>query len=678
MTIVAYEPVRYNGFVDYDDGGYIVENPNVKGGITADSVIWAITKGHAANWHPLTWLSHMLDCELFGLNPSYHHLMSVMLHTINALLLFWILKGATGSIWASAFVAFVFAVHPVQVESVAWASERKTILSGLFQLLTIAAYIHYARQPGTKRYLLVLLLFGLCIMTKPVVVTVPLMLLLLDYWPLERIKWGRNTEEYNATKPGLQKFSAGRLITEKIPLLVMSGILSMVTSVTQEAGGAIVTLEKLPTGYRIANMFISYIRYIGKLVWPSRLAILYPHTYSNLSIAITIICALLFIVITILCIYIGLRKRYVAVGWLWYVGTLVPMIGLIQAGSQAMANRYMYISMLGLLIIIAWSFKDLIAKWRFLKVAAAGLTIIILPILVFLTRMQVRHWQNTMTLFGYALEVTENNEGAEFVYGCSLHDSGKIKEAIQHISAAVRIRPTFSAARNKLGKILMEEGKTEAAIACFKEVIARDKEFKEAYFNLGAALGRQGKYDEAIKCFAKLLKLDPEFPDAHARMGATLLISGRADEAIEHFEEALKIKPDQAEVYANLAIAYMQLGKYESAIVNRDKAVELEPDDPDVLNNLAWLLATAGDISLEDANKSVEFAERACELTGNKKPDYLDTLAVSYAAAGRFEEAVKTAEKAFDIATANGQEVLASELQNRIKLYRAGQKYLQK
>ena len=383
-TLVAYEPIRHNGFINYDDDVYITKNSDVQRGLTRDSVIWAFTKPHQYMWHPLTTLSHMLDCELFGLNPLGHHLVSLALHIVNALLLFWILVSLTGSTWASAFVAAMFALHPLQVESVAWAAERKTVMSGLFWFLTIAVYIWYAKKPGIGRYIVVFAIYALCIMTKPVVVTVPLTLLLLDYWPLERLN---------------SKHSILRSIIEKIPLLVLSVILSILTVIAQHSGKAIVPLEAKPLDQRIAHLFVSYITYIGKMIAPSRLAVFYPYKYATFSNASVIICMLLFILITVLCIYIGRRKKYVAVGWLWFVVTLVPMTGLVQAGSQAMADRYMYISMLGLLIIVVWAIKEIASKRPHWRVIAAVLTVVVLSSAIILTRIQVRYWESSLTLF---------------------------------------------------------------------------------------------------------------------------------------------------------------------------------------------------------------------------------------------------------------------------------------
>jgi tetratricopeptide (TPR) repeat protein len=596
VTLVAYEPIRHNGFVTYDDGHYIYENPLITGGISWESLGEAFTKPHFFMWHPLTTISHMLDCQLFGLNPLGHHSVSVLIHIVNALLLFWILNSLTKTIWLSAFVAAVFALHPIQVESVAWAAERKTVLSGLFWLLTMATYIRYARQPRLGRYLMVLLVFGLCIMTKPVVVTLPLTLLLLDYWPLDRVRWGQPAKTKSNQK------SAGWLIAEKIPLIAISVLLSVMTYVAQRQGGIVPTLENMPLGYRVANMFLSYIRYIGKMIWPSGLAVCYPHPRAVFSDAPVVICAMLFIVLTILSIYIGRRKKYAAVGWLWYVGTLVPVIGLVQSGAQAMANRYMYIPMLGLLIIIGWAVKDLIVNRPRVRIAATAIGVIVLLSLLILTRMQVRHWHDTLTLFEYTLSVTKDNPVMENSYGVALFNEGRTEEAERHLRNAVQISSVFADARNNLAKVYLKEGKYNEAIANLYEIIRRNEGTAEIYYNLAAALEMQKKYKDAIKNYAKSLELEPGDPDTNKRMGITLLAAGKINEAIG-------------------------------------------------------------------------YAQRACELTGNKDAECLETLASGFAAAGRFEEAKATAKKALSIAKETGREELAGEIQDRIKLYEAGQPY---
>ena len=798
-TVAAYEPMRHNGFVEFDDATYITKNLNINKGITLQSITWALTKPYAANWHPLTWLSHMLDYQLFGLKPLGHHFVSLVFHISNALLLLWILYIMTGAIWPSAFVAAVFALHPLQVESVAWAAERKNLLGGFFWLLTTASYIWYVRRPGAGRYILLILVYGLSIMAKPMVVTLPLVLLLLDYWPLERLKTRR---------------SILNSIVEKIPLLVLSGISSVMTLIAQKSEGSVIALARIPLNYRIANVFTSYIRYIGKMIWPSRLPIYYSDPNINLLDAKEVISAVLLVLITAISIYTFRRRKYAAMGWLWYVGTLVPMIGLVQVGLQAMANRYMYISMLGLLIIVAWLVNDAVVKWPRLRVAIVILAVAALTSSVILTRNQVRHWQNGITLFEYALKVTENNALAEQNYGCALAEADRLDEAEVHFKNAIRILPSFTDALDNLGKIFLQQrkpseaidcfnevlkqnkdsaathfklavalgmqnkydeairhltraenidpnfpevrstmgialmavGRTDEAISCFNEVIKQNEDsatahynlaialgtqnrydeaikhldrvlklepnypdarnkmalallttgrlneaiasFNEilkqneeaagAHYNLAVALGMQKKYDEAIKQLARVLELDPSYPDAHNKMGTLLASTSRLEEAIKHFNEALRTETDKTKQYANLARAYQQLGKYDEAIQNWTKAAESKPDDVGFANNLAWLLATVGNVTIEDAKKAVELAERACEQTGYKETVLLDTLAASYAAAGRFEEAATTAQKAIDATKVRGHEEMASKIEKRLELYRAGKRYIQK
>jgi tetratricopeptide (TPR) repeat protein len=669
-TIVAYEPIRYNGFVNYDDGAYITNNPNVTAGLTPQSVAWAFTKSYSGNWHPLTWLSHILDCQIFGLNPPGHHLVSLLYHIINALLLFWLLKYMTGSVWASAFAAAVFALHPLQVESVAWAAERKTVLSGLFWLLTIAAYIRYTKKPGLARYISLLVVFGLCMMTKPVVVTLPLVLLLLDYWPLERVK--------RRYPPAGKTVTMGWLFIEKIPLLALSAILSATTFLVQRHWGAVVAIEKMPFDIRFANAFISYIKYIGKVIWPGGLAAFYPHPRANIPYATAAVCMLVFALLTIFCIYLGRRRKYLATGWLWFAGTLVPMLGLIQVGMQSMADRYMYLPIVGLLFIIAWSVRDFVINHPRWKVAFAALAGVIILAAIILTRAQAGYWRNSMTLFEHALKVTKNNDVAEKGYGSALFEAGRLDEAVVHLSNALRIQPGYFAAGNDLGKVYLKQGKLNEAVSCFNELLKRKKNPPELYYNLGLALSMQKKYDEAAKFLAKTLEMDPKYPDASNRMGTVLLAAGKNTEAIKHLNVALRITPNEPGIYEKLGNAYAQSGDYDQAIRNWSKAVELKPNNAETLNNLAWLLATAENTSAQDANQAIGLARRACELTKDEKADRLDTLAAAYAAAGRFEEAVKTAKQAVDMAKAEGKEEQVGEIQNRMELYKAGQKYLQK
>jgi tetratricopeptide (TPR) repeat protein len=659
ITLVAYEPVRHNDFVSYDDGAYITENPKITCGITSESVIWAFTNSQMGNWHPLTMLSHMLDCEIFGLNPLWHHFVNVLFHIINALLIFWILNAMTDSMWPSAFVAAIFAIHPLQVESVAWASERKTVLSGFFWFLTMAVYIWYTKRPSIKRYTSLFLVYGLSIMTKPLVVTLPLVLLLLDYWPLGRLNWGRHVEK---------SVPLSRLLMEKAPLLAMSAILSLITIAAQKSAGALIP----SVDCRFANTFLSYSKYVSKIIWPSRLAAFYPYNYAILSTTYAAIYVLLFVAISAISIQVGRRRKYVAMGWLWYVGTLVPMIGLIQVGEQAMADRYMYIPMLGLLIIASWAVRDFIFNRPHLKAAVSVIAVVVLLSEVFATRTQMRYWQNSMLLFEHTLKVTEHNHVAEKGYGSALFAAGRLDEAAIHLRRAMRRHPAYLAAGNELARVYVRQGKFNEAVMCLNELLKHNKDSAEIYYNLGVASMLQKKYEEAIKHFAKVLELDAEYPDARYAIGAALLGAGRASEAVSHLNTALQTSTDIAEVYINLGTAYTQLGMYKPAIENFNKAIEIKPNKIAALNNIAWLLATVGEVSIQDANRAIELARRACELTEYKTPKFLDTLAAAYAAAGRFDDAVKIAQQAIDVAKAIGQEDLCGEIQRRLELYKAG------
>jgi protein O-mannosyl-transferase len=662
VTLIAYEPIRYNGFITaYDDCEYITNNPQVTSGITWKTLGEAFTMPHAFMWHPLTTISHMLDYEIYGLNPAGHHFTSLLIHIINVLLLFWIMKSLSSSIWLSAFIAAVFALHPVQVESVAWAAERKTVMSGLFWLLTTAAYIYYTRRPGFRRYLLVFAVYGLCILTKPVVVTLPFALLLLDYWPLERFS--------------KQKFSPKWLILEKIPLIAMSTFLSIITFFSQQHGGVVSSLSRMPLNFRLANMFLSYIRYIGKLIWPSGLAICYPHPRTTFDDIRVVICAALFILLSVLFIVIFRRKKYASVGWLWYLGTLVPVIGLIQSGAQAMANRYMYIPMLGLLIIIGWGVKDFIEKRPLAKIAVIILSAAALTSLLLLTRLQVGYYQNSLKLFQYALSATKDNPVAENSYGCALLAENRLDEAELHLRKAISQAPAFVVAITNLAKVYMEEGKYNEAVKNLTLIIEHNEATADTYYNLASVLSVQNKLDEAVNNFQKALELNPNDPDTYKRLGIVVMIMGKNNEAIEYLNKSLKIKPNQVEVYANLGTAYSQLGRNDMAISNWEKALNLQPNSVDVLNNMGWVIATSPDMTTQTAEKAIAYSRRACELTGYNNAEYLDTYAVALAAAGKFEDAKTVAQRALGIAKATGQEKQASDIENRLKLYESGQLY---
>jgi hypothetical protein len=530
-TVVAFEPLSHNEFIGYDDGSYVTENPYVQSGLNGKSILWALTSlhGRISYWHPLTWLSHMLDCELFGLNPAGHHLTNLLFHIANALLLFWVLRRVTGAVWQSAFVAAAFALHPLHVESVAWVAERKDVLSGFFWMLTIAAYIRYAERPSVSRYLPVVLAFCMGLMAKPTVVTLPFVLLLLDYWPLERFQW-KNL-----------RF----LVCEKIPLLLLAAALSVVTFFAQKGIGAVAPADKLGLNLRLANALVSYIRYIGKIFYPAGLAVFYPHPMSSLPLWQPLVCLFILLAVSIAVIYFGRRRRYLPVGWLWYLGVLVPVIGLVQVGNQAMADRYTYLPAIGIFIMLAWGITELLAGWRFRKIvsSAAGLIFIVL---ILYTRMQVCHWRNNFTLYEHALKVTANNYVAYNNLGAAFQSEGMFDEAIDHYQRALRIRPDYFFAHCNLGSALQSQGR-----------------FSEAAGHYQYALGLKPHYIPLNNlAWLKATWAEPDFYDPA--------------EAIHLAEQACELsgyaKPD---VLDTLAVAYAAAGDFSKAIETAEKAMEL-------------------------------------------------------------------------------------------------------
>jgi Flp pilus assembly protein TadD len=556
--IIAYGQVRHSDFVNYDDDMYVTENPHVENGITVESISWAFTTGHAYNWHPLTWLSHMLDCQLFGTEPGWHHLTNLLLHIINTLLLFGVLRRMTGALWASGFVAAAFALHPLHVESVAWISERKDVLSTLFWLLTMTSYLWYVRRPSLSRYLLMLLCFALGLMAKPMLVTLPFVLLLLDYWPIGRFQPEQTTKDAEphrnqSANTGSQWRAFRRLIWEKIPLLALAVVSSIVTFIVQRSGGALVQTGTLSLDVRIANSLVSYLRYIKKMIYPSQLAVFYP--YHSLSLLLAIACLVILVVVTVAVIYVGRRRRYLPVGWFWYVGTMVPVIGLVQVGSQSIADRYTYVPLIGLFIMIAWGASELSARWRYQKIVLAICSATVLTILLISTRMQVSHWQSSFTLFEHTLAVTEGNSITHNHYGAFLLEQGRFGQALAQFNEALRISPGFHEARKNKGSALLDMGKFDEAIATFNELLRAAPDWPNAHYWLGVAYGRKGAYEQAIRPFKEALRLSPDWPEAYNDLALVYLLLGNYDLAIQNYNEALRLKPDYPQAINNLKIA---------------------------------------------------------------------------------------------------------------------------
>ena len=638
-TLGVFWQVRSHDFLNYDDDVYVSENAQVQEGFTQKSVIWAFTSGYASNWHPLTWLSHMLDCQLFGLNPGGHHLTNLMLHLANTLLLFLLLNRMTSSLYRSALVAALFALHPLHVESVAWVAERKDVLSTLFWMLTMWTYLLYVEHPRLGRYLLTLVVFTLGLMAKPMLVTLPCVLLLLDYWPLDRLALRQPEDSINSgAQKGLssspQRSFLLRLFWEKVPFFVLAAVSSAVTFLVQQSSGAVKSVESFPLSIRIANGLVSYVSYIYKMIWPQHLAVFYPHQGSSLPMWLAGAAGLLLLGISVAVMRAGRRHPYLAVGWLWYLGTLVPVIGLVQVGLQEMADRYTYVPLIGLFIMIAWGIPELTRGWRYgrvvLRMAAGSL----LAVLMVCTWMQLRHWRNNETLFKHALNTTANNFLAHDSLGNTLAQQGKIGEAIDHYSAALRIKPDYVNSHNNLGIALLQRGDVEQAITHFSAVLRYQSDSPEAHNNLGLAVARQGYVDRAIDHYFTAIRLKPDYPQAHNNLGNALASQGKFDQAISHYSEALRIKPEDAEAHSNLANVLASQGRFKEAIDHYSQALQIKPDNFEAHINLGVVLADQGKL-----DEAIDHYSEALRI----RPDYANAhndLAVALEKQGRIEEAV--------------------------------------
>ena len=590
-TLTVYWQVGNYEFVNLDDDMYITENSHIQEGLSRESATWAFTTTRLANWHPVTWLSHILDFQLYGLNPRGHHLTNVFFHLVNTLLLFLVLKWMTGALWRSGFVAALFALHPLHVESVAWVAERKDVLSTLFWMLTLWAYLRYVQRPDLKRYLLTLLFFALGLMAKPMLVTLPCVLLLLDYWPLERIQLGQAA--ISRTVPGppaiiadTPRKQAFRLLFEKIPLFFLAVVSSVVTFLVQKGGGAVGALEAYPVRIRVANTLFSYVKYMVKTIWPSNLAVFYPYPGQSLSMWQAAVAGLLLLLISIVVIRGGRRYPYLPVGWFWYLGTLVPVIGLVQVGAQAMADRYTYVPLIGLFFIIAWGVPELLAKYRYRRIVLATATTILLATFTMVTKLQVRYWQNNFTLFQHAAEVTADNYVAHDSLGNALAQQGMLEQAIVHYREALRIKPNLVNTYNNLGVALLQQGEINRAIAQYYQALRLKSDSAETHNNLGIALFNLGQVDKAIGHYLTAIKLDPNFGKAYNNLGNALARKGKLDEAIRQYSRALELKTNYPEAHNNLGVALAQQEKLREAIAHFKRALQLRPDYAQARSNL--------------------------------------------------------------------------------------------
>ncbi|MCX7722284.1 MAG: tetratricopeptide repeat protein [Verrucomicrobiae bacterium] len=757
VTLAVYLPVVRHDFVNYDDPVYVTENAYVQAGLTLDSIAWAFSTGRSGNWHPITWLSLMLDSELYGTWPGGFHSTNLLLHTANTLLLFWLLHRLTGALWRSAFVAALFALHPLHVESVAWVAERKDVLSTFFGLLALMAYAQYARTSPNesaarrKRYFTTLALFALGLMSKAMLVTWPFVMLLLDFWPLRRIKSHFDTPTTRADAAETSPTEANarsehavplkKLVLEKVPFLVLSACISVITLITQGQTDALASSRLLPVANRLAHVPVAYLRYIGKTIWPDGLAVFYPYKMIGWDTALPYAAWAALVAITLaVCAYTR-RQPYLFTGWFWFVGTLVPVIGLIQVGRQSIADRYTYIPLIGLFILASWGLSRMM---HVLRVPALAMRVACAALLVATataTRLQLRHWQNSRSLFEHALRVTDRNELAHNNLGAVLMAQGELDAARQHFEAALKVNPNHYWSWMNLGVALVQGGQVEEGLVLLKRLVAMWPTLT-SHFNYGTVLLNIGDYGKAVEHLQFVVKLQPDFFNARMNLGTALTYLGRFEDALPHFIAAVKLRPDHPDALFNLGAASVKLGKldqaanalmkclsinpadakarrllaeaalkqrnFEAAVTNLAELVKLEPDAatafdlaqllvqagkaeaaakyfrialelkpdwPHPYNNLALILATHPDAKIRNGQEAVALAERACALTEWRAPLFLSTLAAAYAEAGRFDDAVRTAERARALAEAAGMSNIAIRNEQLLELYRKGEPF---
>jgi len=683
--LVFGQTIRYD-FVNYDDNDYVYANPAITSGLTLHGITHAFSGRHARNWHPLTTLSHMLDCQVWGVRAGGHHFTNVVLHTIAVVLLFLVLKQMTGAIWQSAFVAALFAIHPLRVESVAWISERKDVLSAVFFMLTLGAYARYARFPSFGRYLTMSILFALGLMSKPMLVTVPLVLLLLDYWPLQRFG-GRS--------------SIKRLALEKIPLLTLSAAAGVATLLLQRSSLAVV--EQLPLVSRIGNGLVSCVIYVKQMIWPVGLAVFYPHPGDQLPVWEIGLAIVLLALVSAGAIALRRKLPYLVTGWFWYLVMLLPVIGLIQVGSQAHADRYTYLPQIGLYLLLAWAITDALASRLQRRILAVTASVTVIA-LAWCAHVQASYWRNGESLWGHALAVTSGNFMAHDGLGECLGNRGRLDEAIDQFQKALNIAPGYpeiktnliialtrkgrtdeaithlqtllkeypndAQAQYNLGNALRKKGDSQGAIAAYEKTLSIQARYPAAHYNLGIALDQNGQIDEAIAHYQEAVQEQPNYPEAYYLLGNDLLQKARVDDAIAAYEQALKSRPTYPEVENNIGLALLQKGRPSEAIAHWQNALAGQSDSVDSLNNLAWVLATFPESWIRNRKQALALAERANQLSGDNNPAILRTLAAAYAENGRFTEARVTAERGLQLANAQENLALANIFKGDLARYR--------
>jgi tetratricopeptide (TPR) repeat protein len=704
-ALAVFGPAVNYEFVNYDDSVYVTENDHVKGGLTRENVAWAFTTFDASNWHPLTWLSLQLDATLFGPGPRGFHATNVALHAANAALLFLTLRSLTGAFWRSALVAALFALHPLRAESVAWVAERKDVLSSFFGLLALWAYAGYARAPSAGRYLGVALPFALGLLAKPMLVTLPFVLLLLDYWPLGRTPFGRPPEPH---AEGPAPVAVPRLLLEKVPLFLLVAASCAATLAAQAHGGAVKPLEAYPFTARVGNALVAYAEYQRLAAWPAGLAPHYPHPGAGLEASRVVTAGLLLAALTGLAAWQARRRPYLLVGWLWYLGTLVPVVGLVQVGNQAYADRYTYLPLVGVALAAVWGAADLLAAARAPRWAVGVAAGAVVAGYAAACWRQAAYWHDSVALWERAARVAPSDLAAQQLCLALGKRRGPLEDDRRRLEELVRLRPEYGPAHNQLGATLLRLDRPAEALAQYREAARLEPgspivhvnlgglllrlgrtgealaEFHEALrlggglsrpelarvrYNLGLALRKAGRPGEAAQQFRGAVSADPGLAQAHYNLGTLCEGAGDLAGAADAFREAVRHDPSQVRYRLALAAALYRVGRRGDAAAEYGAATSLAPRWKESADRQAWALATHPDRRARDGAQAVELAEQVCQATGFAAAANLDTLAAAYAEAGRFDEARAAARQALERATADGQSDLARGVQERLKRY---------
>lgn len=677
-TALLYWPVLHFDYVNYDDPLYILNNQHIKT-LSWQSLGWAFQNDYAHLWHPLTWISHILDYYFYSWNhPGGHHATSMVLHIFNSTLLFVVLNRMTKALWPSAMVAALFAWHPLHVESVAWISERKDVLSAFFWMLTIWAYVRYTEQvkkPGSSAkvfYALALLFFALGLMSKPILVMLPFVLLLLDWWPLHRFQLqGSATPE---TKDSTPSPSCRGLILEKIPFLVLSILASVMT--LRAASSLISPLATVPLRPRLINAGLTYLRYVEKMIWPQGLVAVYPmeSRWSN-----EVILAGLFLVgVSIAAIRLWKARPFWLVGWLWYLVILIPVIGLVDVGTPPLADHNTYLPSIGIFIILCWEARDLAGGWRNGPLILGIAAVAVLGACLGLSWKQLHYWKNPVTLYSHNLEVTPDNYAARADYAAYLRDSSQLEAARQQCEIAIRLSPNYAWSYDVLGGVYFLEGKLDKAAEALRIGLRLNPARMDVHIALAKIALAQDSPAEAVAQCAPVLAAEPSNPQAHCELGRALVMQGKMEEARAQYAEALRLAPGYADAHFEMGVILAARHNIPEGIAQYKTVLEIQTNRTDAMNNIAWIRATATRPENRNGAEAVQMATCACVLTANKSPFLMGTLAAAYAEAGRFDEAIAAAENAVDLANKAGNKPLADRNRELLALYRSHQPYHEK